>query len=169
MKYSIDEVKKVPVKTLLKLIERAKNYIKDNSVFKDMCDEYGVDTDIVYMIPMKFGDLDVSARTEKGVITLNYKLLCDGDFFKDYHYLVHECRHYLDQCYGEKPTKGANEGDYLHNPFEQEAFQDQIEYIDDQYGEDEAENYVNNLLDHHDKKGKNRKELKEVLMEKVEE
>jgi hypothetical protein len=169
MRYSIEQVKKIPPKTLLKLIERAKKYLKTNEVFQDMCKEYGVDTDIVYLIPIKFGDLDVSARTERGVITLNYKLLCDGDFFKDYHYLVHECEHYLQQCYGERSTKGADDGDYLSNSFEQEGFQRQLEYIDDEFGEDEAENYVNHLLDHHDKDGKDRNELKEVLMEKVEE
>jgi hypothetical protein len=168
MKYSLDEVRKIPPKILLKLIERAKKYLKTNDVFKDMCKEYNVDTGIIEIIPMKFGDIEVSARTEKGIITLNYKLLCDGDFIKDYGYAVHEIQHWLDQCYGKKPTPGADEGDYLHNPAEIKGFQAQIEYIDDEFGDQEAENYVDHLLDHHDKKGKDRNELKEVLMEKVE-
>ena len=115
-----------------------------------------------------FGNLDVSAKTEKGVIILSYKLLTDGDFFKDYSYLVHEGRHFLDQCFGEKATQSSDDGEYLHNPYEQEAFSDQIKYIDEQFGENEAEKYVDNLLEHHevdDKKEK--KELEEVLLSKV--
>lgn len=169
MKYSIEDIKKVPQQTLLKLINRAKKYLKNNDVFKDMCKEYDVDTDIIDMIPVRFGDLDVSARTDHGLITLNYKLLCDGDFFNDYHYLIHEIQHWLDQCYGERPTPGADDGDYLHNPAEQKGFKSQVEFIDQEHGEEEAENYVDHLLDHHGRKGKDRNELKETLMEKVKE
>ena len=32
-----------------------------------MCKEYDVDTDIIDMIPVRFGDLDVSARTDHGL------------------------------------------------------------------------------------------------------
>ena len=169
MKYSIEDIKKVPPKTLLKLIDRAKKYLKQNSVMKDVCKEYGADINDIDLIPIRFGDLDVSARTEKGIITLNYKLLCDGDFFNDYHYLVHEATHYFQQCFGDTPTQGASEGDYLKNPYESEGFQNQVEYIDHQHGEEEAENYVDHLLDHHNRKGKDRNELKETLMEKVNE
>ena len=71
MKYSIEDIKKVPPKTLLKLIDRAKKYLKQNSVMKDVCKEYGADINDIDLIPIRFGDLDVSARTEKGIITLN--------------------------------------------------------------------------------------------------
>lgn len=166
-KLSIEQVKKISPKVLLKIIQRAKDYLKDNDIIKDMCNEYDVDVDILDIIPVRFGDLDVSARTEKGIITLSYKLLCDGSFFNEYHYLCHEIRHHLDQCFGDKPTQGAEDGDYLHNPFEQAAFKDQIQYIDDQFGDDEAESYVEHLLDHHDKKGKEKEKLEKTLMEKV--
>jgi hypothetical protein len=167
VQYSLEEVKKISPKVLLKLIERAKKYLKTNDVFKDMCKEHNVDVDVIDLAPVRFGDLEVSARTAHGVIILNYKLLCDGDFFKDYSYLCHEITHLIQQCYGDAPTAGADDGDYLHNPYEQEGFQRQIEYIDDQFGEDEADKYVEHLLDHHDKGGKEKKELKEVLMDKV--
>jgi len=168
-KYTIEDIKKIPPKTLLKLIQRAKNFLKKNDVFCDMCKEYDVSPEIIDVVPIKFGDLDVSARTDHGVITLSYKLLLDGDFLKDYQYIVHETKHLLDQCYGERPTKGADEGDYLKNKDEQAAFKVQIKYIDDQFGEDQANSYVDQLLDHHDKDGKDRNELKEVLMEEVDE
>ena len=167
-KIPLEEAKKLSQKTLLKMIERAKNYLKKNKVYKDMCEERGVDVDVIDLIPMKFGDIDVSARTDHGIITLNYKLLCDGDFFKDYSYIIHECEHYFQQCFGDRPTRGAEEGVYLDNPYEQEGFQRQIEYLDDQYGENEAESYVEHLLDHHDvKDADEREDKKEKLMEKI--
>jgi hypothetical protein len=166
---TIEEVKQLSKKTLLKLIERAKKYIKTNNVFKDMCQEYDVNINIIDIIPIKFGELEVSARTAKGIIILNYKLLCDGDFFKDYSYIIHEILHYFQQCYGDAATTGADDGDYLHNPCEQKGFQRQLEYIDDQFGKEEAEGYVEHLLDHHDKDGKEKEKLKDILMEKVEE
>lgn len=169
MKYSLDEVKKIPAKTLLNIINRAKKSIKNNDVFKDMCEEYSVKTDIIDLIPMRFGDIPVSARTEKGVITFNYKLLCDGDFINDLHYMIHESDHYLQQCYGEEPTQGANDGDYLSNPFEQDGFQRQIEYLDKTHGKEEAENYVDHLLDHHNiDDEEEREEKKDILMDRVE-
>jgi hypothetical protein len=168
-KLTIDQVKKISPKTLLKIIQRAKNYLKTNDVWKSACKEYNVDPDTIDLIPVKFGDLEVSARTAKGIITLSWKLLCDGDFFKNYSYLVHESVHVLRQCFDSKPSIGAEEGDYLSNPDEQEAFKFQVQFLDDQYGEDQAEDYVDNLLDHHDVKDEDeREEKKDVLMERVE-
>jgi hypothetical protein len=167
--YSIDQVKKIPPKILLKLIQRGKDALKKNRVYKDMCKDHGVSPEIIDVVPMKFGDLDVSARTERGVITLSYKLLTDGSFESDVMYILHEMEHYLSQVYGEKPTPGASSGDYLKNPAEQDAFIRQIEYIDDMYGEDKAEDYTDHLLDHHDKSGRERKKLKDKLMENTDE
>jgi hypothetical protein len=166
---SIENIKNISPKILLKLIQRAKNYLKNDKVFNDLCKEYKVSSNFIDKVPIRFGDLEVSARTNKGVIILNYKLLLDGEFFKQYHYLVHELTHILQQWYGDGPTIGANDDniDYLSNPDEQEGFQRQIEYIDDMFGQDEADNYVEHLLDHHDKDGKERKELKSDLMEKI--
>jgi hypothetical protein len=164
---SLEEVKKISPKILLKLIHRAKNSLKKNDVFKEMCKEYNVDTNFIDLVPVRFGDIDVSAKTDHGVIILNYKLLCDGDFLNNIHYLVHEYDHVLIQCLGDAAAPGADDGDYLHNPVEQKGFQRQIQFIDDLHGEEEAENYTENLLNHHDKDGKERDKLKEKLMEKV--
>jgi hypothetical protein len=166
-KLSIEKVKEISNKTLLKIINRAKKSIEKSETFIDMCKEYGVEPDIINMIPVRFGDLDVSARTAHGIITLNYTLLQDGDFLKDYHYLLHEAQHYLQQCYGDKPTTGSDDGDYLKNKSEQEAFQSQVQYLDDTFGKNEAENYVEHVLNHHDKKGKERKKIKDILKEKI--
>ena len=77
--------------------------------------------------------------------------------------------HWLQQTTGSKPTQSADDGDYLDNPFEQEGFQNQIEYISKQFGEEEAENYVDELLEHHDVDDEDEfDEKKDTLMSKVE-
>jgi len=167
LKLTIEQVKQIPISSLMRMIDKAKSYIKNDDVMKGVCKEYNINVDIVDYIPTKFGELDVSARTDHGVVTLSYKLLCDGDFFKDYSYLIHEYTHVLQQCFGEKPTKSADAG-YLDNPHEQEAFQNQIEYIADELGNHEADKYVDRLLDHHDiNDQEERKEKEEVLLSKV--
>lgn len=169
-KITIEQAKKIPPKTLLKLINRMKKFLKKHPIVIDMFKEYDVPIDELDLIPMRFGELDVSARTDHGIITFSFNLLCDGDFFKDYMYAVHEITHFLQQTTGNKPTQGAEEGDYLENPFEQEGFQKQIEYVDDMYGENEAEEYVEHLLDHHKVKDSDeRDDKKEKLMELVDE
>ena len=114
-KYSIKEIKKIPRSELLKMIQKGKDFIKKDKTFKKMCDEYDLDVDVIDLVPMMFDNLDVSAKTLKGVIVLNYKLLQDGDFFKDYSYMVHEVQHYFQQCFNKKPTVGGEGDDYLDN------------------------------------------------------
>ena len=165
---SLDKVKKLPYKTLNRLINKLKQQLKKDEVIKKMFKEYKVDLDEIDYIPMMFGDLNVSAKTNHGTIIYNYKLLADGEFFKDFSYGVHEMTHWLQQTTGDKPTKSSNSGSYLDNKYEKEGFQNQIEYIAKEFGENEAERYVDDLLDYHEidsKKEYNNK--KEVLMSKV--
>jgi hypothetical protein len=167
-KIPLSVVKKFPYKTLNRFITKAKKYLKTDQVWIDICKEYGEEPDIIDLIPVMFGDLEVSAKTDHGIIILNYKLLTDGDFFKDYSYLIHEGTHVFQQCFGEKPTRSSDDGEYLHNPAEQEGFANQVEYIDETFGKQEAENYVDDLLEHHeidDKKEK--RELEDILLSKV--
>lgn len=166
-KFTIEQVKNIPNSVLLKLINRAKKILKTDKTFKDMCEEYDLDTDIIDLIPMRFEDLDVSARTSKGVISFNYKLLCDGDFLKDVHYIIHESQHYLQQVYGDKPTKPKKDEHYLDNDAEIEAFQNQVKFLDDQFGDHTADKYVEKVLDHHDFEGKRRDKKEEELKDKI--
>jgi hypothetical protein len=166
-KLSLKTVKNLPYKTLNRLINKAKKHLKTDDTWIKTCKEFDEDVDIIDFIPTKFGNLDVSAKTDHGVVILNWKLLCDGDFIKDYSYLIHEYTHYLQQTCGTKPTKGADDGDYLHNKFEQRGFQNQVVYIADNHGEDEAEEYVDELLEHHEKDGQEADKLKDILLEKV--
>jgi hypothetical protein len=169
-KYTIEQVKAINPGKLLKLINLGKKHIKKHPVIKRMFEEYGEPISLIDTIPMAFADLDVSAKTLRGNIYLNYRLLTDGDFFKDLGYFVHEISHVLQQTTGNRPTgssgdKGKN---YLDNEEEIEAFQNQIEYLADQFGEVEAEKYVDNLLEHHRVKDGDYKEKKEEeLLAKV--
>ena len=149
------------------MLKKMREFLKTDEVTQKMFKEYGIDIGEIDLIPMMFGNIDVSAKTDHGIIIFNYRLLTDGDFFKDFSYGVHEITHWLQQTAGDKPTQSADDGDYLQNKYEQEGFKNQVEYISNQFGKDEAENYVDDLLEHHDKDGKEGHTLKDILMEKV--
>jgi len=166
-KISLETIKKVKPEILLKLINKAKEHLKTDEVMQRICKEYDQSVDMIDLIPTTFKDLDVSAKTDHGVVYLNYKLLEDGDFLKDYSYLIHEYSHFFQQCFMSKPTKGADDGEYLDNPYEIEGFVNQIEYIANELGEDEAHDYVDDLLDHHDIDDKEKDDKKETLMARV--
>lgn len=166
-KLPLSAVKKLPYASLNRMIKKMREYLKKDGVVQEMFKEYGVDIEEIDLIPMRFGTLDVSAKTDHGIIIFNYKLLTDGDFFKDFSYGVHEMTHYLQQTTGDKPTQSADDGEYLDNPFEEEGFQNQVEYIATQFGKNEAENYVDDLLEHHDIDDEKVEDKKETLMSKV--
>lgn len=167
-KIPLSQVRKFPYKTLNRMISKAKKFLKNDETMKKIFAEYDETTDIIDFIPTCFGNLNVSAKTNKGIVILNYKLLCDGDFLKDYSYLIHEYTHWADQCLGDKPTQGSDDGDYLDNVYEQEAFQNQVEYISDKEGEEEAEQYVDDLLEHHEVEDpKEKEEKKDIFLANV--
>lgn len=155
----------IPQKELRKIIDKAKAKIKDHDVIKDIFEDHNVDLKEFEFIPVCFADIDVSARTDHGCIYLNIKLLDDPECIP--HYLTHEIVHWGQQTTGNKPTKGANDGDYLENEYEIEGFQKQVEYIADTEGEEEAEEYVEQVLDHHDYEGEKAEDKKDELMKAV--
>lgn len=167
-KLPLSQVKKLPYKSLNRMLKKLREYLKKNEVMQKVFKEYDVDISEIDYIPMMFGNLDVSAKTDHGVIIYSYKLLTDGDFFKDFSYGIHEITHWLQQTTGSKATKSSDDGNYLDNPFEQEGFQNQVEYIAQQFGDNEAEDYVDDLLEHHDIDSKKEfEDKKETLMSKV--
>ncbi len=164
-KVSLEQLKAIPHQKLLKIINKAKQDIKTSQTVIDMFKEFNVDIDELDLIPMCFAELEVSARTEKGIIYLNYSLLEDGDFEKNNHYLTHEVTHFLQQTTGDGPTQGSTEDSYLHNPYEQEGFQYQTEFLSETEGDKAAEFYTKKVLDHHSLKGKERKEVKDEILQ----
>ena len=166
-KLSEEEIKSIAPKTLLKMIDLLKKTIKKDPVIIKLFKDYEIDLNELDLVPMAFADIPVSARTAHGCIYFSYKLLEDGDFSKDYSYATHELTHWAQQTALSKPTQGADDGDYLSNPYEQEGFQNQVEYIANHNGEQKAEKYVDKVLDHHDKKGKEKIKLREKLLSKI--
>lgn len=151
-------------KELLNYINDLKEKIKDHEVIQNLLDEWDVDKSVIDLIPIAFKDLEVSGRTDHGVIYLNYDVLDKDEDIDNDHYLVHEITHYFQQCYGDKPTKPAEKGKYLDDKNEQESFQNQTEYIADEYGEDEARKYVEKVLDTHNIDDKIEREEKTDLL-----
>lgn len=145
------------------LIDKIREDLKTHPVVIDMFDKHDVDIEYIDLMPMKFGDIDVSARTDQGVITFSNNLLYDG-FDDDDHYIVHEVTHVLQQCFGDKATTGSTDGeDYLNNKYEQEAFQFQTDFIEEEYGEEAKEQYVEKVLDHHDIKKEDKKSFENKI------
>lgn len=151
-------------KELLKLIDAVRKKVKKSDVYRELCEEYGVDIDYIDIVPMAFDDLDVSARTDRGCIYFNYALLKDGDFENEDHYMMHELTHWVQQCFGDGPTKGSTKDSYLDNEFEQEGFQAQTEYLSETRNDNVAEKYVEKVLDHHEvPKNEREKRRKDLL------
>jgi predicted metal-dependent hydrolase len=117
-------------------------------------------------VHVEFCDLDVSAKTKDKKIYLNKSMLADDSPVKDpTHYLVHELIHYLQQSTGKNMNKHRKDEEYLDKETEEEAFKAQVDFKKREESEEEAEEYVENLLDHHDMKGNDRKEKREELLD----
>ena len=159
--YSKEEVKKIKKEELLKIIEKGRAFVKNHPVVIEKFKEYKTNINEIEYVPIIFADLDVSAKTEHGIILLNYDLLCDGSFQTDYSYLAHELTHYLQQTVREGGTNP--EDDYLKNPDEQEGFNVQVKFIKDEFGEEAGEKYVDHLIKHHDVSDKDKNEIRKEL------
>jgi hypothetical protein len=138
----------IPHERLAPKLEKIKQRVFKHDVIKDMLKEYDLDEDELQYVPMCWAEIPVSARTDHGVIYINVDL-ADDDVGEDDHYLAHEMTHYCQQTTGDKPTPATTTENYLDSPVEQEGFQNQTKYIADTKGEDEAEDYVEKVLDHH--------------------
>src|SRR4051812_34985127 len=112
-KIQLSLVKKLPNKTLSRMIDKMRFVLKNDETVQGAFKKYNVDINEIDLIPMWFADLDVSARTDHGIIYFNYKLLTDGDFIKDYSYGTHEITHFLQQTTSDGPINSSNDDTYL--------------------------------------------------------
>lgn len=149
----------------LQLIDKVKKYLKSDKVVIDLFKEYDVDLDILDYIPIMFGKLDVTAKTNHGIIILSYKLIKQKDIIKDISYLVHELTHVLQQCFQDKPTDKVPSENYLDDPNEQEGFQNQVKFLSKEKSPEEAEDYIDDLLKYHNPANKDNK--KDILLSKI--
>lgn len=165
---SLAQAKNLPTVILLRMINRAKKFLKEDKIWQDECKKWGEDPSIIDIIPVCFGKLDVSGKTLKGVITLNIKMLTEenpGDAIAQY--LVHECVHALQQTCSTEATKSSDDGEYLKNKHEQDAFSTQIALIDKHKGKEEAVEYASDLISYHDIDNKDKKQIENKLLSKI--
>lgn len=163
----------LPHKQLAPLLDKLKKRVFDSDVVKDMLEEYDIDRSELDLWPICIAKIPVSARTDHGVIYLNIELFTNGDDIEENldandHYLPHELTHVCQQTTGNKATPGSTDDNYLDNPIEQEGFRNQSKYISDTKSDDEAEAYIEDVLDYHtDSKAdeKKRDERREKLLE----
>jgi hypothetical protein len=157
----------LPHKKLKPALDKIKGRVFKNKVVRDMLNKYDIDESELDLVPMCFAKLPVSARTDHGVIYINIDLAQDGNIVEDDHYIAHELTHYCQQTTGNKPTPTADPDKYLDSPVEQEGFRNQSRYIADTKGEEAAEDYIDDVLDYHEKTKvdkKKRKDRKDCLL-----
>jgi len=140
------------------IVQYMKDKAKEDPGLKEVFREYGLDMCEIDDVSVEFAALDVSAKTKDMAIFINEKFI-DEDHDPT-HYLIHELVHYCQQKTGK--TEGhQNVEEYLDKPTEEEAFKTQIEFKRVEDGEEESEDYLDSLLDHHDFTGKKREDKKE--------
>lgn len=153
-----------------KIIQEAKNRVKQQEALRKCFEKYNLDINEVDDVPVCFADIDVSARTDHGVIYLNWELLDDG-FPENDHYLAHELTHYAQQTTGDGPTDGSTDDTYLDNKYEQEGFKVQTEFLSETEGDGVAKDYINQVLNYHDvpksERAKKRKELLQLASKEL--
>lgn len=145
------------------MINKLKEEIKKEDEYIDKCEKYEKDINFINSVPISFDDeLDVSAKTINGEIFLNGKLFDDDDWNNKMRYMIHEITHVMQQDAGQVNGK-TDKNHYLDDKNEQEAFQAQISYMSEHDTPEEIQKYLEQLLDHHNIKGKERKEkIKEL-------
>jgi hypothetical protein len=147
------KTKGLPHKKMAPFLDKLKKRVFDSDVVKEMLKEYEIDRSEIELWPICFAEIPVSARTDHGIIYLNIDLFNDGDINENIeendHYLAHEMTHVCQQSTGSKATPGSTDDNYLDNPTEQEGFSNQTKYISETKGDDEAEDYIDQVLDYH--------------------
>jgi len=150
------------VKEDLKLLNKIKQKIKSSDTVKEIFKKEKKSLDLIDHMPMCFAPLEVSARTQHGIIYFNNKLRKQPDQID--HYMVHEITHVLQQCFADGPTQGSTNKTYLDNPYEQEGFQNQTKFITEEDGEEAADQYIERVLEHHDVPESEKEDKKDALL-----
>jgi Mlc titration factor MtfA (ptsG expression regulator) len=144
-----------------KVIKLLRKELKKQPMAKHLCKKYNEDLDFIDSLIIRFEPIDVSAKTVNGEIVLNSHLL-ESKFRDNMRYLIHEFTHALQQENGMVDQTGDK--DYLDDPNEVEAFRTQLDYMEETYNEKEIQEYLEQLLDHHKIKGKDRiRKIKELM------
>ena len=147
-------------------LSKIRTSLMNDSIAKEICKENGIGTWFLASVPIRYEEIEVTAKTVNGNIILNPKLM-QKSFKIIMRYVIHELVHAIQHVkdYGKKQDDKRK--DYLNREDEIEAFQYQVTYDNQTRGEEQAEKYVENLLDFHDISSDKREDKKEEIMEKV--
>jgi hypothetical protein len=146
----------------LKIIDKIKEKIKSSDTIKEIFKKEKKSLDLIDYMPMCFAPLEVSARTQHGIIYFNEKLRKHPEEID--HYMVHEITHVLQQCFADGPTQGSTAKTYLDNPYEQEGFKNQTKFITEEDGPKAAKKYIDKVLEHHDVPEEEKEDKKDALL-----
>lgn len=148
-------------------IKKLKELIKKEPEYIELCKEYNKPLSFINDIPISFSkDIDVSAKTVNEEIFLNDQLFFEPTE-KQLRYIIHEAVHCQQQSANEVDFSNDKK-DYLDDPNEQEAFGKQISFMLHEEKMPDIVEYIEKLLDHHNIKGKERKEKIKKLLENAE-
>ena len=154
---------KTELKDKTRVLAQIKQELVSLPLIKDLCAELGYPLSIIHGIPLDFEELDVSAKTVDSKVYLNEDLLSEP-FEIIMRYAVHEVTHALQHMNREHLDHDPYADDYLDREDELAAFQNQIEYQKSAEGEDATREYVEELVDYHDLKDKDREEKIDELL-----
>ncbi|HEA46218.1 MAG TPA: hypothetical protein ENH99_00355 [Candidatus Pacearchaeota archaeon] len=147
------------------IIEEMREIAKNDSGVIEKFKEYDISLDDIDTVYIDFVSLPVSAKTKDKKIYLNEKFLEKKEPIEfSIPYVIHELMHYLQQKTGKVDRQEQEGEDYLDKDTEEEAFSAQVDFKQREESPAEALRYVEQLLDHHDIDGKERKEKKEELL-----
>ena len=144
------------------LLSEVRSTLINDKIAKDLCKENNIKKEFLLGVPVSFSELDVSAKTIDGCIFLNKKLM-EKEFDILMRYVIHELVHAIQHCDKNSHQEKDEAEDYLDKETEVEAFVEQIKFDKENRGKNAAEEYVEELLDHHGIEGRKRESKKEEL------
>lgn len=151
---------------ITEILADIKRELKDNEIVHEICKEHGFDIDIIDGITLEFvDDLEASAKTVDSRIQLSSDLLQE-EFEIMMRYAIHELVHSLQHMRSEGIDPYATD-EYLDREDELEAFQFQIAYDSEERGEEEALEYVEELIEYHEIPEEEKEDKKEELLDKI--
>ena len=155
-----------PLMNQVESLSRIRTALMNDPVAKEICKENNIGVWFLESVPIRYEDLEVTAKTVNGNIILNPKLM-KKSFEILMRYVIHEMVHAIQHIeeYGKKQTDKKK--NYLNREDEIEAFQYQVKFDESQRGEDKVDEYVDGLLSYHDVPKDQREDKKKEIMERA--
>ena len=148
-----------------RILAKIIDFLKGSEAVRGMFGHYKIPLERIHDVDIRFAELPVSAKTKDEIIYINNKFLEDADFSEEIHYIVHEMCHWLQQHCDDPYDRFPSEGvDYMNMPSEWEAFMYQAHFMREFYGDERAEQYVDDLLDFHEIEGAERDKKRAALL-----